>query len=134
VSQAVYKVDHSFGPKLSVFGRFTHDDVPTVEQGGLFTGSSYPGLAVTNTNSPGKTLSAHATLTLSQTLLNEIGYGYSYGAVLSDPVGLGASKNSPDIKPNLPFTSQIPRVPDLTLTAGEHIARFGGLRAYPMNY
>jgi Carboxypeptidase regulatory-like domain/TonB-dependent Receptor Plug Domain len=132
--QEVYKVDHIFGPKLSVFGRFTNDNIPTVEQGGLFTGSNYPGVAVTHTNSPGKTFTAHATLTLSQTLLNEVGYGYSYGAVLSDPVGLGASKNSPDIKPNLPFTSQIPRVPDITLTDGEGIFGFGGYRDYNRNH
>src|SRR5438477_5240460 len=51
--QEVYKVDHLFGQKFQISGRFENDNIPTVEQGGLFTGSALPGVATTNTNSPG---------------------------------------------------------------------------------
>ncbi|HXF12389.1 MAG TPA: carboxypeptidase regulatory-like domain-containing protein [Terriglobales bacterium] len=123
--QEVYKIDHIFHQRFQLSGRFENDDIPTIEQGGLFTGSNLPGVATTSTNSPGKTLSLRATMSLSTTLLNEVGYAYSYGAVLSHPIGLGASANSPDIKPALPFPAQIARVPNLSFNDGEGIFGFG---------
>ena len=51
--QELYKVDHVFSPKLSVSVRFLRDQIPTTEPQGLFTGIPIPGVAITNTNSPG---------------------------------------------------------------------------------
>ncbi|PYX97491.1 MAG: adenylyl cyclase [Acidobacteria bacterium] len=132
--QEVYKVDHLFGQKFQISGRFENDNIPTVEQGGLFTGSALPGVATTNTNSPGKTFSVRGTMNISPTFLNEVGYAYSYGAVLSTPVGLGALANSPDVTPKLPFTTQIPRVPNLAFNDGEGIFGFGPYRDFNYNH
>jgi len=51
--QETIRIDHVVNSKLSVFGRFTNEAIPTVEPGGLFTGDALPGVATTSTNSPG---------------------------------------------------------------------------------
>lgn len=111
------RIDHNFSKKLSIFGRFTDDSVPTVEPRGLYTGESLPGLATTNTNAPARSLSVHATSAFSDTFLNDFGYAFSWGAVLSHPVGLNATKNSPDINPNLVYPSTAGTVPYIDLCA-----------------
>jgi hypothetical protein len=116
--QELYRIDHVFNQKWSVFGRFINDSIPTVEPRGLFTGSVLPGVSNTSTNSPGKGFMARITGSITPTLLNEAGYAYSYGAVLSTPTGLDLSANSPDIKANLPFPVTLGRIPTLTFASG----------------
>jgi hypothetical protein len=134
------RIDHSFGSKLTVFGRFLDDSIPTQEPAGLFTGLPVPGVATTSTNSPGRSIVAHATLTLTPSLLNDAGYAYSYGAVISDPTGLIAKKSSPDITPTLPFASTVVRVPDLDFSSfasnssGQGLTGFGPYRDYNRNH
>ena len=106
--QYLVRIDQSFH-KLNVFYRYLHDTLPTYEPGGLFNGSTLPLVPMTTTHSPGTQHLGHATYTFNPSLLADFGYAYSYGAVLSQPVGLGALANSPDIRPNLPYpTSGIP--------------------------
>ena len=106
--QEIARVDHTMG-KLSVFYRYLHDSLPSQEAGGLFNGSAFPGVPNTITKSPGTQHIGHATYAFSPTLVADLGYAYSYGAVLSTPAGLGAQTASPDIKPNLPYpTTGIP--------------------------
>lgn len=52
--QELVKIDHTFNQKHSAYVRFINDTIPTTEPGGLFTGATVPGVAVTNTNSPGR--------------------------------------------------------------------------------
>src|SRR5262249_1786459 len=111
------RIDHTFSSKLSVFGRFLDDSIPTQEPGGLFTGVGIPGVATTSTNAPGRNVAAHATVTFTPTMLLDAGYAYSYGAVLSTPSGLDLVANSPDIRPTLPFGLS-PRIPDLQFGDG----------------
>jgi len=134
--QELIRIDQVFGPRFSVFGRFINDSIPTVEPGGLFTGSALPGVATTSTNSPGRTFTGRVIMTLSPTLLNEAGYAYSYGAVVSDPAGLGASGNSPDVGSaiTLPLTSTIARVPDLAFADNSGVFGFGPYRDYNRNH
>ncbi len=132
--QEIIRFDHYFGQKVQLTGRYLTDSIPTQEPGGLFTGSSLPGVPNTITNSPGHNLVVRATVTLTPNLVNETGYGYSYGAVISNPVGLDASVNSPDIKPTLPFVSEVPRIPSLSFANGESIAGFGPYLDYNRNH
>jgi hypothetical protein len=127
------RVDYNFTSKLSVFGRFLDDSIPTQEPGGLFTGLGIPGVATTSTNSPGRNISAHATWTLSPTLLTDLGYAYSYGAVISSPSGSDVVANSPDINPTLPFGLS-PRIPDIGFNDGQGIAGFGPYRDFNRNH
>ncbi len=134
--QDAIRVDHVFNSKLSVFGRFTNDSIPTIEPGGLFTGSALPGVATTTTNSPGRTFTARATMNLSPTLINEPGYAYSYGAVVSTPNGFGAAANSPDVIAaiTLPLKSTIARVPALNFADNSALSGFGPYRDFDRDH
>ena len=52
--QEIIRIDHTFSPQLSLSGRFLHDSIPTIEPGGLFTNNFSPGVATTETDSPGR--------------------------------------------------------------------------------
>ncbi len=135
------RIDHTFSKKLSIYGRFTDDSVPTVEPRGLYTGESLPNLATTSTNAPARSLSLHATSALSDTLLNDFGYMFSWGAVISDPTGLIALKNATDVHPNLVHPSASGTVPYIDMGAytgnwgsGPSTYGFGPYRDYNRNH
>ncbi len=132
--QELYKVDHSFGEKLHVAVRYLQDTIPTTEPQGLFTGDPVPGVAITNTNAPGHNWSVNESSVISPTWVNEAGYNFSYGAILSDPVGLINSANSPDVKTALPFTSTLSQIPTLAFSGGTSITGYGPYRDYNRNY
>jgi hypothetical protein len=134
--QEIIKVDHIFSPRLALMGRFENDSIPTTEPGGLFTGSGLPGVATTSTNSPGRQFTIRVTSTIRPTLINESGYNYSYGGVVSDPIGLGAAKNATHVISaiTLPFTSQVPRVPNLSFNDSEGLFGFGSYRDFNRNH
>jgi hypothetical protein len=124
------RLDHNFGQKLSVFGRYTDDSIPTQEPGGIYTGLALPGVATTKSNTPAHVFSAHATAVISPTLINDGGYTYSWGGITSDPIGTMALTNSPDIKPTLPFPSSAATVPLLSFQNGQGLSGFGPYRDY----
>jgi len=132
--QELYKLDHVFGPKLQVSVRYLRDSIPTVEPQGLFTGSPVPGVAITNTNSPGHNWTAKAISAFTPTWLNEAGYSYSYGAIISNPVGTINSTVSPDIKVTTPFPVTLAQVPSLAFTSGTSITGYGPYRDYNRNH
>jgi hypothetical protein len=115
--EEMVRIDHTFNSKLSIFGRYLDDAIPTQEPAGLFTGLSIPTVANTSTNAPGRNFVAHATYIFSPTLVNDAGYALSWGAVLSHPTGTLNKANSPDINTTLPFNTGVPRVPDLDFCA-----------------
>jgi len=116
------KVDHVFGPKLTINGKYLHDVNPTREAGGLFLNMPLDNIATTETNSPGHQYSLAATATLTPTLLIEGGYRYSYGALINHAVGAINFNNSPDVKTaignSLPFANLLGRVPGITFPTG----------------
>jgi hypothetical protein len=114
--EEMLRLDHVFGPRLTVNGKILRDNIPTEEPGGIFTTLPLPGVATTSTNSPGHNYTASATATLSPRWLINAGYGYSYGAIISQVIGLLNSAKSPDIKPTLPFTNTQGRVSTVTIT------------------
>ena len=130
--QEIARVDHVFGPRFRVFGRFENDTIPTTEPGGLFIGSALPGVSTSSTNSPGRIVSIHATNAISPTLINDAGYNYSHGGVLSTPIGLTAAANSPDIISaiKLPFASSLAVAPTLTFTKFTNVADRGQYRDF----
>ncbi len=132
-TQEIARIDQRFGPKLNVFFRFINDKIPTVEPGGLFSGTGYPGVQTTATNAPGRTYLGHGTYLFNPKLLLDGGYAYSSGAILSDPTGQVLSANSPDIKATLPFANFVGRVPALVFTGAQGIGGFGPYRDYNRN-
>ncbi|HZS46429.1 MAG TPA: TonB-dependent receptor [Blastocatellia bacterium] len=131
--QDLIRIDHNFNSKVSLSGRYLNDSIPTIEPGGLFTGDVLPGVATTKTNSPGRSLVLRSVQTFRPTFLNEIGYAFSYGAIISDTTGLEASVNSPDIQVTLPFKSTLNRVPGIS-NGMSAIAGFGPYRDFNRNH
>ena len=132
--QELYKLDHVFSPKLQVSVRYLRDQIPTVEPGGLFTGLAVPGVAVTSTNSPGRSWVGRATSSITPTLVNEAGFAYSFGAVVSVPTGFNTTAQSPDIKVPLPFPVTLGRVPNLTFNGTALVSGYGPYNDYNRNY
>ena len=134
LTQELVKIDHVFSDKWRVSGRYLQDSIPTQEPRGLFQSSALPNVATTNTNAPGKGVVTRVTGSISPTMVLEGGYNYSYGAVLSNPVGLDASANSPDIKPNLPYPVTLGRVPSITFTTLSSVIGYGPYNDYNRNH
>jgi hypothetical protein len=134
--QEIVRIDQVFNPKFTLFGRFENDTIPTIEPGGLFTGSALPGVSTTNTNSPGRIFTIHATNTFTPSLVNDVGYNYSHGGVVSDPVGTEASKNSPDVIKAIALPSKVTltRVPDLSFGNFDSVVGFGQYRDFNDNH
>jgi hypothetical protein len=132
------KIDHVFGPKLTVNGKFLHDTNPTIEAGGLFTSMPVNGIATTSTHSPGHQYNVAATYTPTAKFLIEAGYRYSYGAIISSVIGAENFLQSPDVQTalanTLPFQNFLGRVPSITLTGGTGISDFGPYNDYNVNH
>jgi hypothetical protein len=137
--QQIVRIDQVFSPKFTIFGRFENDAIPTQEPFGLFVGNPWPGVSNTSTNAPGRIWTAHATYAFSPSIVNDAGFNYSHGAVLSTPTGTGSLLNSPDIAKaiSLPFTNTLQRVPSLNFNFTEsegNVIGFGPYRDYNDNY
>jgi hypothetical protein len=133
--QEIVRIDHNFGSKLNLSGRYLHDSIPTTEPAGYSTNIFTPGVATTQTNSPGWSSVIRATSTFSPTLVNEAGWTWSHGAIYSNPVGLMASANSPDVRPTLLYPANPDRIPGLTFTGGlTSIASFGPYNNFSYNH
>ena len=132
--QESIKIDQVFNPRWTLQGRYIQDGIPTVEPRGLFTGAALPGVSTTSTNSPGRGVNIRLTGTIKPTLINEGGYSYSYGAIISDPIGLDASVNSPDIRLKLPFAVTLGRIPTMNFGGVSSVSGFGPYRDYNRNH
>jgi len=133
--QELVRLDHQFSTKFSIWGRFLNDNIPTVEPGGLFTGSTIPNGAITNTNSPGRSYVIHALNTIRPNLLNEVGFNFSRGAITSTPAGVTNIEKNPDLaKINLPYPNTTGVVPVLTFTGGTSLIGFGPYNEFNRNY
>jgi len=116
-TQEFVRIDQAVGHKMNLFYRYLHDSLPSQEAGGLFVGGGLPGVQNSNTRAPGTQHLGHITYIFTPTLLMDAGYAYSSGAVISTPVGLVASGNSPDIRPTLPYPgTQLGVIPSLSIT------------------
>jgi hypothetical protein len=132
--QELLRLDEKVSDRFSIWGRLIWDTIPTVEPGGLFTGSPIPNGATTKTNQPGHGITIRALYAFSANKLNEIGYSYSYGAILSKPVGLTAKENAPDVNVNLPFPNTLGVIPALAFTGGSSIVGVGPYNDYNKNH
>jgi len=115
--EELIRADQKITSKVQAFGRYIQDNVPTTEPGGLFAGSPLPAISSTSTNAPGRNVVGHVTIQLAPTLLNEVAYNYSWGAINSQITGV---INNPAFKSaltnNLPFTDPYNRVPGVGIS------------------
>jgi len=97
-NQEIARIDHAMGSRVNMYYRFLHEDLPTIEGGGLFVGGGMPHVSTTQTISPGTQHLGHITIAKTPTLLFDLGYAYSAGSIHSNPdYGYVSSINSPDI-------------------------------------
>ncbi|HEX8130469.1 MAG TPA: TonB-dependent receptor, partial [Pyrinomonadaceae bacterium] len=123
--QEIVKIDHSFTDNLSAFYRYENDKIPTLDSNALFSsGSGLPGVSTTQTNSPGRAHTFQATYVLSPRAIIEGRYAYSYGAILSENVGLIARSNSTN-PVTLPFTNTRDRITSVAGNGFSNIQGFG---------
>ncbi len=136
--EELVRVDHIVNSKLTLMGRFVNDSIPTEEPFGLFgPQSSVPGVANTKTNSPGRQIMGRATMQFSPSLLNDVGYAYSYGAIESNPTGSLARTNSPNVAAavKLPFATTLNRIPNILFDEQfSNLAGFGEYLDYNRNH
>lgn len=135
--QEIARVDHTFNSKWSAFVRWMGDSIPTQEGGGLFSSTLVPNITTTSTKSPGKNAVASITTTFSPTLINQVEYAWSYGAILSSNIGAFSTKNSPDVVSaiTLPNPETLGRIPGLTFGASRAtMAGFGSYKDYNKNH
>jgi hypothetical protein len=132
--QEMLRVDHTFSPRFNVWGRLTVDDIPTQEPSGLFLGTTVPGTGNTSTNSPGRGVVAHAINIIRPSIINDGGFNFSQSAILTQPLGLTAKSNSPDINPKEAFPNPLGVVPALAISGGSTIIGNGPYVDYNRNY
>ena len=132
--QEIARIDHSFGEKIQLWGRFENDSIPTTEPGGLFTGSTIPNLATTSTNSPGRSFVVHAVDTIRPSLLNDLAFNFAQSAIHATPVGLSNKSANPDISVPEPFQNTQGVIPELTFTGGSSVLGYGPYNELNRNY
>jgi hypothetical protein len=136
--EELLRADHVVSSKLALMGRMIRDHIPTTEPFGLFGPQSpIPGVATTATDSPGNQYMGRATMQFSQNVLNELGYAYSYGAIVSDPTGSLGTKQSPHVAAavQLPYARQLNRIPNLIFDDNlSSLVGFGQYRDFNYNH
>jgi len=133
--QEIVRVDHNLSEKTNIYARYLHDAIPTTEPAGYGTNIFTPGVATTQTNSPGWSFVVRVTNTLSPTLVNEAGYTLAKGGIFSSPVGLMSTALSPDVKANLVYPGNPARIPSLAFTGGlTSLSSFGPYTTYSYDH
>lgn len=123
--QEIFKLDTTITNKLTAYYRFENDKIPTVEANSLFSnGTGLPGVATTQTNSPGRTHTVQADYTATSNLIIEGRYTYAFGAILSSNIGLLATSNT-NVPVSLAYPNQRDRIPTVTGTGFSSFAGFG---------
>jgi len=111
--QEIIRFDHSFTSRLSAFVKYERDKIPTIDVNSLFSsGGSLPGVATTQTDSPGSGTTFQMTYAMSSRTVLEGHYTHAYGAILSHNIGTLALSNS-QIPIILPFTNTRDRNPSV---------------------
>ena len=126
--QEAGRIDQAFGSRLNVFYRYVHDSLPVQAGAGTFTSVPIPGIANTTTRQPGTEHLGHGTYVFSPTLLLDMGYAYSRGAIEIDPVGALTIANSPDVKVALPYANTLGVIP--TLAFSNNLTALGSTGIY----
>ena len=115
--EELIRLDQKITNKVQAFGRYIQDNVPTTEPGGLFASSPLPGISSTSTNAPGRNVVAHATAQLTPTIINEVAYNYSWGAINSTITGsIDNASFTGALTNKLPFSDPYKRVPGITIS------------------
>jgi len=132
--QELIKIDHVFGPRLRISGRFMDDAIDTQEPGGYQIADVLPNVGTTATRSPARNWVVRATSAFSPTTVNEAGFNFTDGARFSRPVGLDSAALSPDVQVQLPYPVTLQRIPNLSISGVSSTQGYGPYVDYNQNY
>ncbi|MFC6645330.1 TonB-dependent receptor domain-containing protein [Granulicella cerasi] len=132
--QELARFDHSFSPRESMTVRYIRDAINTVEPYGYQINATIPNASTTQSSSPGGNIMARLTSVIRPTLLNEVAFAYTTGRRFSQPIGLMAKKNSPDVNVTLPFRSTVDSIPGISITGFNAVKGFGDYDNYSRNF
>jgi outer membrane receptor protein involved in Fe transport len=120
--QEFLRVDYRLSDAHTFYGRFINDSIPTTEPFGEVFGTNnaqFPGIATTETNNPGRSFVGNWTWAMSSSMLNEVAYNYSRGAITSEIIGdAGRLGNAPKIFTGQPGDELMPGLSFLTGSYG----------------
>jgi len=114
-TQTVIRIDHQFNQKLNVFFRYIDDPYHVVAPNGYGGGTAVPGVSPADITDGGTSYMGHATFTMDPNTVFDGGYAYSDSWIVAQPTGLTTYANAPDIRPTLPYLSNLPLVPGLSI-------------------
>ena len=132
--QILVRIDQSIGSKLNVFYRYIHDTLPVYSGTGTFTTVPIGGIASTFTKQPGTTHMGHGTYVATPSLLFDLGYAYSSGQIVTQPLGALTNAGAPDIKPTLPYVNTLGVVPTLTINGYTTLGSSGIYHDYNIDH
>ena len=121
-TQTIIRIDHQFNEKLSVFFRYLDDPFHLVVPNGLRQPNGIPGVGTSNVTDGATIFLGHATYVINANNVLDGGYAHMQNWVTALPTGLITQANSPDIRPILPFTSTLNRVPNLNINGSTYAA------------
>jgi hypothetical protein len=90
------RVDYKVSGAHSVYGRFINDTIPSEEPfGEIFASNNaaFPGISNTRTNTPGRSFVGTWNWIVSATMLNELSYNYSRGAIFSEMTAAASKRD-----------------------------------------
>jgi hypothetical protein len=122
--QEIIRIDHTFNDKVSMYYRYEHDKIPTIDADGSIGGRS--GLPFVNqmvSDSPGRTHTLQGTYLLNPRVIVEGRFTYGYGAIFTHTTGLIAKDVSP-IAVSLPYVSTRDVVPVLSVSGFNSLTGF----------
>jgi hypothetical protein len=128
------RIDRSFGSRFSAYFRFVYDPVTIHTDAALYSGAipqfapkAIPGISSTDALTAATAFEIHATYALTSSTVVEAFASYEPYHIIATPTGAFDDAQAPDVvallKPNLPFQSQLPRVP----TVNFNQATFGSI-------
>jgi hypothetical protein len=87
VREELARIDHQVGDKLSIFGHLVTEQVATTNATSMWSGDSYPSVG-TQFGNPSYSAVAHATYSISPTLVNESAFNYNGNRIHILPSGI----------------------------------------------
>jgi len=124
--QELARLDHRFNAKWSMSYRFLHDSLPSNGANGPFADTNdLPGVNYNKAVSPATNHVGRLTYVRSPRTLIDFNYSFSTNAILSNPDGLMARANSPDIAPSLPYANLLGIIPTLKFQNGPTLTGAG---------
>jgi hypothetical protein len=122
--QEIVRLDHTFNERASIYYRYEHDKIPTIDaDGSIGTRSGLPFVNQMVSDSPGRTHTLQTTLILNPKNIVEGRFAYGYGAIYTHTTGLIAKDNA-NINVNLPYESTRDVVPVLTVSGFNALTGF----------